>query len=282
MTKKVAVLILHGIGSQVATFADEMIKELEERFAEATESSARDHISFAPVLWASVFAEDQTELWNRLKQRADLDYMTLRKFTVDFLADAIAYQPSSSKDNNYDKVHAELAQGIQKLEEEAGPDAPLCVICHSLGTVIASNYLYDLQVKKEVGARTRSLLSDSPLSRGETFTHFYTMGSPIALWSLRFKDFGLPIAVPSPKYQDYYSSVKGEWINFFDRDDILAYPLKGINEKYNQAVTEDVEVRAGGPVIGWTPVAHIGYSDNELVLKRIASGIVKLWRDVNE
>ena len=43
------------------------------------------------------------------------------------------------------------------LAQEAGPDAPLCVIAHSLGTIIASNYIYDLQVDP-----FKHLISDAP------------------------------------------------------------------------------------------------------------------------
>ena len=58
-----------------------------------------------------------------------------------------------------DEVSA--SQTLAELAQEAGPDAPLCVIAHSLGTIIASNYLYDLQVdpvKHLIGDNVRAFL----------------------------------------------------------------------------------------------------------------------------
>jgi len=38
------------------------------------------------------------------------------------------------------------------------------------------------------------MIGNTPLERGETLTLLYTLGSPIAIWSLRYPDFGVPIA----------------------------------------------------------------------------------------
>ena len=48
--------------------------------------------------------------------------------------------------------------------------APLCVVAHSLGTVIASNYLYDLMKRRGsfMGTRVRGQINGTPLERGET------------------------------------------------------------------------------------------------------------------
>ena len=34
------------------------------------------------------------------------------------------------------------------------------------------------------------------------------------------------------------------WINFYDPDDVLAFPLKGLSEEYDVAVDEDVRCRS--------------------------------------
>ncbi len=77
-------------------------------------------------------------------------------------------------------------------------------------------------------------------------TLFYTLGSPIALWSLRYRNFGKPIQVPSLKFGNHYRNLVGEWVNFYDKADIIGYPLKELNADYNAAVTSDRAVRVGG------------------------------------
>ena len=59
------------------------------------------------------------------------------------LADAVAYQPVEAEDQNYEAIHRTISEAHRLAL--ARPQAPLCVISHSLGSVIASNFFYDLQ-----------------------------------------------------------------------------------------------------------------------------------------
>ncbi|SEA81057.1 hypothetical protein SAMN05421743_108174 [Thalassobacillus cyri] len=283
MTKKIAVMILHGAGTPNDNFAEEIIEHIRERFKKRIGGQTDDDaLVFEPVWWSKIFASEQERLWERVHVDTDLDYQRLRRFTVEFLADAIAYQPASVDDNNYDKVHELLAETLSNLEEKAGRDAPLCVISHSLGSVIASNYFYDLQLKQSnIGTRTWRRIKNTPLENGETLANFYTLGSPMALWSLRFGGFGLPIQVPAPSMDRHYQGVKGEWLNFYDKDDILAYPLKNLNEQYNEVVTADIQVNAGGVFTSWNPLSHQKYDEDYEVIDKMVNGLVRTWHEIN-
>ena len=116
----------------------------------------------------------------------------------------------------------------------------------------------------------------SKLVAGETLTHFYTLGSPIALWTMRFEHFGRPIAVPSPTLKPLGI---GEWVNFYDKDDIIAYPLKGLNAEYAQTVTEDREIRCPGP-FAWTPASHGGYFKSRPLIRRIVQSLDLMSRTI--
>ena len=97
----------------------------------------------------------------------------------------------------YDLIHGVMAQTLHRLALQAGSSAPLSVIAHSLGTVIASNYLYDLSRPQLVSDEVKAHMDDVPLERGETLVHFFTLGSPLAVWALHHDDFGRPLTVPS-------------------------------------------------------------------------------------
>ncbi|MFC3039572.1 chemotaxis protein [Virgibacillus xinjiangensis] len=237
---------------------------------------------FEPVYWSDIFASEQEKLWGRLQENADLDYASLRRFVIEFLADAVAYQPAANGKLNYDKVHAVLASALHRLREKAGPTAPLCVIAHSLGSIVASNYYYDLQYNRDNRDQIMlQMIGSSPLERCDTMTLFYTMGSPMALWTLRYMDFGLPIHVPSPFITTYHPELNGEWVNFYDRDDVLAFPLKPVNEAFDSAVSEDIAVNAGGLFTGWNPLSHLSYDKDEQVAGRIACGLARTWKKIN-
>jgi len=239
-----------------------------------------------PLYWAPVLENAENELWRRLKRGADLDFVGLRQFMVSFAADAIAYQPVPKERAAYDAIHTQVAEGLGRLAAKAGPRAPLCFVAHSLGTVIASNYLYDLQAgaaRGLIAPAVQAKIGATPLERGETLASFYTFGSPIALWSLRYDDFGTPIAVPSPRLARHHPALprKCEWINFYDPDDIIGYPLRKVNQAYGRAVTEDRAVNAGGWLSSWTPLSHNNYWEDEDVTHPIAEGLARLWKAAN-
>ncbi|HEX6922835.1 MAG TPA: chemotaxis protein, partial [Bacillales bacterium] len=193
-----------------------------------------------------------------------------------------AYQPTIERHHNYDNVHQIFAESLRFLSETAGESAPLCVISHSLGSVIANNYFYDLQYRPDKIRRpVRVEMADTPLEQGNTFTQFYTLGSALALWSLRYENFGKAIQVPSPKLSSYYPKLDGGWWNLYDKDDVLGFPLKSLNEEYDKAVTEDIIINAGGLFTSWNPFSHSQYASDSDVIEPIANQLANMWFTVN-
>ena len=58
---------------------------------------------------------------------------------------------------------------------------------------------------------------------GTHCTFFYTMGSPIALWSISYDEFDHPIEVPARRMKELPIEVIG--LIFNGQDDIISYPL---------------------------------------------------------
>ena len=285
MTQKVAVAIIHGIGRPDPAFADAFMQEVRGRFAgEIGASAAAAELVMKPVLWAPVIQDSENELWRRMGDGSSMDFLKLRRFMIDFAADAIAYQPAPHDRRVYDSIHRVVAMAVAELAEAAGPKAPLCFVAHSLGTIIASNYLYDLQVdprKRIISKTVREAMGKTPVDRGETLAALYTFGSPLPLWSLRYKDFGTPISVPSPKLGRHHKSLAGEWLNFYDQDDVIGYPLKNINDAYHKAVKADFAANVGGLLSSWNPISHSGYWTDNNVTKPVAASLARVWKSIN-
>lgn len=289
MSKKVGVAVLHGIGRQGPDFADGLTAELTRFFAAELAmdvSTACEQLIIAPVHWDGVLRPLQSDLWRRVRQGGKLDWETFRHLLIDFAGDAIAYQPAPTGRKIYTEVHETIADVLSLLAEKAGEEAPLCIIAHSLGSVIASNYLYDLQVdsrKQLMPGTVRDKIGTTPLERGETLTLLYTLGSPLAIWSLRYHDFGLPIDLPSPKLADVHPALvrEVEWLNFYDKDDVIGFPLKKLNERYEEVVTADVEVHVENLLTSWNPLSHTAYWRDKSVTKPIATGLARVWRVLN-
>jgi hypothetical protein len=281
MGKKVAVAVIHGIGKRAPEFAEQFIDGLQERCWQTCGSD----IVVRAVDWGYVLQDQEDFLWRRLRG-IDLRYRDLRAFFIHFLADAAAYQINSGDRGVYDKIHYRFADTMRQLVYDTDEDAPLCIVAHSLGTIIASNYVWDLQHLNDENSslpeHLREAMDDSPLVSGETLTLFYTLGSPIAMWSLRYEDFGVPICVPSPKLQEYYPNLRGEWVNFYDKDDPIAYPLKPLNEQYDEMVAEDRQVNVGGLLESWNPMSHAAYWKDKDVIDPIAIALMNVWKTIND
>ena len=282
MPKRIAVAIIHGIGRQTPDFAYEMVKELKEEFSKRIKKidpSINDPSSLLvikTICWAEVLEDPENELWEKFLAR-DIDQIGLREFVIHVLADAIAYQKAPTKKKYYKSIHDTIDDKLMEIVQETGDgDIPLCVISHSLGSVIVSNHFYDLQQGKRSTENLTKL--KNPLAKGETLALFYTMGSPIALWSIGYDEFDSPIQIPANRIKSRYPSI-GEWVNFYDRDDIIAYPLEHF---YSREIVKDHQVNVGGLLSGWNPLSHLGYWKDKDVIKPIVDGLVHTWVEINK
>ena len=224
MKNQIAVALVHGIGKVCPEFADVMIRNLRRYLG-----AQADYFVFEPVHWAPVAQECEIELWKRLRfgkmtrVKKWWHFKFSRKFMINSVGDGIAYQPIKNEKGMYDEIHRIYALVLKKLAVEVGARVPLCVISHSLGTIISSNYFYDLQDKTRlVSDKVKEVMGDTELERGETLTNYYTMGSPIALWSLRYPDFGQPIKFPgtTAEIEKMCPGLRdtSEWINIFNKN----------------------------------------------------------------
>jgi hypothetical protein len=321
---KLAVMYVHGVEIADDRFAETSIALLKEEFRRIAGVDPDEALSIRTAFWAPVYEQSQTALLNRmggaratkvfslldsLGSAADrgsvtallglvasglvrslpgdpgFHFPTLRWLLVHYLGDAITYQAGAVDRRHYDQVHRVLAEGLHDLAVDAGPTAPLCVVAHSLGTVVVSDFFYDLQVagglhesrSAGVAPSVAEVLDDTPAERGETLAWLHTLGSPLALWAQRHPDFGTPITVPHPELGRLHPRAGGEWVNVWDRDDIIASPLRPLNDRYAAAVAEDRAVQVAPWWLGWTPLAHPFYWNDHRVMTPIATSLARAW-----
>ena len=278
MAKKIGVLVVHGIGQQTDGFAEQLIAAVRDRLGRDAES-----VEFEPALWANVLERDEAKLLEDLRAKNTLDFVGLRRFVVSFLGDAVAYQrvpEGQQKTDIYGTIHGIIARHMFVLRERLGTDAPLVVVAHSLGCHIISNYIWDLQHPNKASA----VAPATRFERAETLAGMFTLGCNIALFSLAYNRM-LPITFPSNTVAQSFpgrSAAEIEqatcWLNMFDRDDILGYPLKPLSPEYAATVTEDREVNVGNIVTSWTPLSHNEYWTDRDVVVPITDGLQALLR----
>ena len=254
MAPELGVFVVHGIGIQHPDFADDFMAEMQERLHDL--GVAADAVQWQAGYWADLLNKRERDLWDTLARDYDLDWVTVRKFFLNFFADAIAYQRvPGQQPGTYQRIHQQLHDRLVDLRTTLGQqDKPLVIIAHSLGSVIMSNYIWDEQHGKGLGT--------TPFARMETLAGFVTFGSPIPLFTLALDDI-VSITFP-PHNLPAPLQPHAKWLNFFDADDVLGYPLKPLSPSYAQAVSADLEINVGNLFTAWNPIAHTAYwTDND-------------------
>ncbi len=214
-------------------------------------------LNVIPGRWASVPEGLLKELEQRLfNGRLD----RLRAFAMRLMGDVIAYQGLAV----YEEIHRELAYALRsRLRPES---RHLTVIGHSLGSVIASDFLYDHT--RRHGSRFRDHF-------GVDFVNLFTLGSPLVLYAARSPactsgSFGAGRVVDGFDAPVRVESETGVWLNIYSDDDVVGYPLKSVNEAYAGAVTADVVTDAGNVFTRWNPLSHGAYWTEATVIATIA------------
>lgn len=272
MANKIAIALVHGIGIQGFDFANEHIAGLK---AYCGEEIAADLV-FKPVHWGPELETREQRMWEIVQKDSNLSFPLMRQFFMRFLGDAVAYQPGEGDRQTYDRINETLASALDMLSAKAGQRAPLVIICHSLGTVITHSFLHDL-VHRHKGVRI-----DQPLlAQGDTLTLLYTMGSPLAVWQLRYTNHHPTIEFPGRSSRKLFPQARPRWLNIYDTEDVVGYPISNINDTYRQMADDgwldDLEMNVGGLLDSFTPASHVGYWRDKDTIKLIGEDLKALW-----
>jgi hypothetical protein len=245
---KIGVIVIHGQGSAPEDFADRFVDRVNGRID--SKGKPAEDVVWEPVRWSDLIGPRQDQYFEAMKEQAKVDYLPLRRFIVTAFGDAAAYQLSRRGEHTtYDQIHDRVSQALSDVRSELDDaGAPLVVIGYSLGSQIASNYIWDAQHPPE---------GESPPHDFGTLAGLITFGSTIPLFTFAHSDV-IPIEFPGSGLDDA-TRAKAKWLNLYDRDDVLGYPLRPINAAYAATVTEDREIDVGGLFSSWTPLAHTKY-----------------------
>lgn len=270
---KLYVVWVHGGGEQKPGESRDFEDRIRAAFQRAVRRAGRpkpprEALAWFEAYWAEITQDEEDLLRERLGMGGPF-----RRFVISNVGDAIAYSELPNAPSNYKRIQRRFAQTLRAVsraaqETQAGK-ASLTVITHSLGTVIASDGIYDLQKSGQFPANL-------------SFDHFVTLSALLALYSLRYTVDGFAQPVRPER----------AWLNFYYAPDLLGYPLKPLNEAYGQAVTRTVRLCVAGdtnPLMGiihalvaWLPGighvwSHLWYFTDRTVIRDIARTLAERW-----
>lgn len=204
------------------------------------------------VKWA-VFHRAFPEYHGKLPPLLDKQIGFGRYFLTIFMGDVVAYTSPVGEKRLRNFVYNQLDKIIRST---AGT---FSIFAHSLGSIIAYDYLFDLFGKNK--SKRRRVREDGR----QRLEHLFTVGSPIALFLLRkaqlMQNVGTlaenPIGLRRPS---------GRWINFWSKQDVIAYPL----ERFFPKVVRDRAIDTGNLIYN----SHLGYWENRDVAEAVADTLL--------
>ncbi len=274
---KVAVLVVHGIGWHDDGTRRGLVDQALTRLMDPPRNVALLREALGEVIDPSSFVMELANwgkaiepVQERFEQAyADLRWDSGRRIAISALGDAAQYSAAvyskgETSFPTHDRIHGVVAATLSRLADACGPDAPLVVVAHSLGGHIASNHAYDEQKAMLDGKNDQRHGGIRAVERMATLSAFVTIGCNIPLFVMGVKT-PTPIALGG-----------ATWLNYYDPDDVLGYPLVPLyfpNGKPLGYDLRDIAVEVGGIATGRTPLSHAYYWDNDVVVKGIADRI---------
>ena len=246
---------------------------------------------FEPVYidWQSVTSDAELTIFNAAFPQLEVSEKKLpfsdvihpirgiRKFITFFMGDVAAYV--SENDNNIRRTV------WQQMEPHVSKGLPYSIIAHSLGSIIVFDYLFNLFEENNLflpeseGLEHQSELSPNKISQlNVNFRHLFTLGSPIGLFLLRkgdlWKNGNKFNSIKNPVKDDTENGIQRTWLNFYDEQDVIAYPLEklfSLNPTRAKGSIKDVLVNTG-----WFAVdSHTQYWENQQVALEISQVLLR-------
>lgn len=271
---EVGVVIIHGMGDPGSAFALPLIDGLSR--ALGVDAGA---VAFEPCFWSDLLQDGQDEIWRRLQEASSpMRINLLRKWVVGTLGDPTGYLSGYERQGIplMHRVHQRFADSLARVEARlADPRrAPVVVLAHSLGCVVVTNYLWNLErAAGEVGTAAvsamhsgarevaRKAIGETAVQRLETLAGLVTFGCNIPLFLPPNPPYEC-VRFPRPGLAAHLRAV-ARWLNVYDPYDILGYPLVGLWDEMHGTTIEDVVMEVGMPGLSTTPFSHTFYWTDE-------------------
>ncbi|MBV1908962.1 MAG: hypothetical protein KUG78_06540 [Kangiellaceae bacterium] len=266
--KRLAIAVIHGLGSEDEFYSVELKHRITEEYVNGAEGRLEDDLLFFEIYWADLVKEELESFRNKANYKGDLAYQNLRQIMTDTQALALLYTPGTEL---YESINNRIKDGMRKFASHRRvlPDeTPLVVLAHSYGGVMMSHFIKSMQE------------NDSKLSNFETMktlVGYVTFGNPQGMYAMHGLDsvLGQSCKITGSALPADLAK-RAKWLNFYDKDDIVAYPLKGLSDEFNANVHGDYEINVGSAATSWNPACHTGYWEDKDFYKPVAELIGEL------
>jgi hypothetical protein len=273
-----ALLTVHGMGETPRDYAGKLFQAVAARLGPLSAQ-----VDFRSIYYQDILKPNQEAVWAKVSNTTHLRYADLRRFLLFGFGDAAGLENRKEIDGSvYELAQEAIARQLLGVARHDSSTS-VVFLAQSLGCQVLSSYIYDAQkaaagghvaagIWKDIDAWARRALGErltEPEKRflaGATCSAFVTTGCNIPIFCAAHKQMDIrPIARPTTRF---------EWINLYDPDDALGWPLQPLSPGY-AALVDDRAINAGQGVVtwilkSWNPLSHSAYWADAQVLDLLA------------
>lgn len=260
--KKIIVLAIPGIGTKQKHFSDTLEKDIRKYAAGTAMLEAFQLIELLPFN-ASLIDLNQRKMYERLDGENDLGgILSLRKFVMYAFGDALTFERNpDGKDSPYKVIHRYLRTEFRKVNAllEEFPGSRLVIVAGSLGGHVLSTYIWDADHNLGIFEEHHA----DRLENLRNLDYLATIGCNIPLFVSGYEESKI-LAFDK-------RNIHFEWDNFYDKSDVLGWPLRQLSPSYHELVT-DYQINTG-LYIG----SHVRYWDDNDFTRPFTQKLVSLY-----
>ncbi len=257
----IGVITLHGVGShrRGSEFDAKLKKFLKEK------AGGNTRVVVKTVYYHGETRDRQADIWKEYDRLEDefpksLDQKIIRRIMFATVGDALAYANNSDdKGSYYRHAHDEVPKAVDKLEAELGDGSPVVVVAHSLGCKVIFDYLCDVQTGRGVWQGKKR---PSDFQKLANLRLLITTGCNLPLFES---------SMPAAKQRFFRPNKNFQWGNFYDRDDLLGWPLRPLGGRFAEIVRDEERNKMGS-----IATSHFNYWKDDKLNEEIADRILAI------
>ncbi len=260
MSKKIIILTIPGIGTKEEGYAARFEKDVRKFTNDEVQNNLQ--VLEARPFGVTDIDENQRKLFERLDDKNRLGgVLSLRKFVLEAFGDGVTFErDASNPKSNYRKVHNYLKGEIENVNALLNEEDVFVILAASMGVHVLSTYITDADNNK-------GIFENSPATTNQNLRnldYLATIGCNIPLFMSGLREDQI---VAFDKRNDHFT-----WDNYYDRDDVLGWPLQQMSASYDKLVT-DHEVN-----IGLYAGSHAKYWNDNSFTKLFSKKLNELYR----
>jgi hypothetical protein len=266
MTKTVAFLTIHGMGETEPSYAKDIERAIQKKLA-----SKWNKVEFDAIYYQHFLQPNELDYYEKTKKR--ISWGQLRKLMINGFADAGSLEYSRATPGGpYYRTQNEIMDVLGRVFDAAGP-VPVVILAQSLGCEVISNYIWDANKPSKTYGFWKHAEDNEPAGPRLEFQKLKTLhvlmttgcNIPVFITGLAPEE-RVPINRPNPDFI---------WENYYDKDDVLGYPLADLSDAYAELVI-DHRIPVGNLFTGWNPFSHNEYWDSRRIQGDLTNHLKRL------